>query len=262
MKKNLQIIVFCFCAIFMFYSCDKNHDYTAPTVNAEGLAYLKILDFAPSFKQITNSYRDSFNVYVNGIKVNGSFFNYGTIFPSTSNPYIGVPAGPQSIRITLQGIVNPDSVTLASFNKTLDAGSYYSFIVTDSLLKANEAKQIFIKDNFAPTDTGHFTLRFVHAVLNDTLGTSIDIFSTLYNMNIFTNIAPGTATAFSPFQYTTVTDVLIVRRSGTLFELARLSAASFSRQRAYTIVYKGQPGTVFSATTAPKGRSIIQYTNF
>ncbi|MEO5783223.1 MAG: DUF4397 domain-containing protein [Ginsengibacter sp.] len=261
MKKNILIILLCICTVVVLHSCDKNHDYTAPTVTTEGLAFLKIADFSPSFRQATNG-RDSINIYVNGTKVNGTFLTYNNFFPASTSPYIGVPAGPQSIRITSSGTISPDSITLGSFNKTLTAGSYYSFIITDSVLKGNEANQIFLKDNFAVTDTGHFTLRFVHAVLNDTLGKNVDIFSTLYNTNIFTNIAPGTATAFLPFQYTTATDALIVRRAGTLFTLATLSAASFSRQRAYTIVYKGQPDKAFSATTAPKGRSLVQYTNY
>lgn len=257
MKKNILKIIIGFAFVIgMFYSCDKEHDFLASSVTTDGLAFLKVAHFSPSFRQVVNG-RDSFNVYVNGNKVNGSFFTYGTIFPSTTNLYLGVPAGPQSIRITINGTATPDSITLASFNKTLVAGSYYSFIITDSILKTDETKQIFVKDNFALTDTGHFTLRLVHAILNDTLGKNVDIYSTRYATNIFSNIAPGTTTAFINLAYTTLSDTLIVRRPGMLYELARLNGASFSRTRAYTLVYKGQPAT----TTGAKARSLTTYIN-
>ena len=149
------------------------------------MAYLKVADFSTSFRQIVNG-RDSFNVYVNGNKVNGTFMTYGSFFPTTL--YAGVPAGPQSIRITVNGIATPDSITLASFNKTLTAGAYYSFILTDSLLKTDESKQIFVQDNFALTDTLHFSLRFIHAILNDTAGKNVDIYSNQDMQQIFSAI--------------------------------------------------------------------------
>src|ERR1035437_9592013 len=240
MKKNISIIIIIFaCAIALIWSCTKKTDLLAPTASVDGLAFLKVADFSTSFRQIVNG-RDSFNVYVNGNKVNGTFMTYGSFFPTTL--YAGVPAGPQSIRITVNGIATPDSITLASFNKTLTAGAYYSFILTDSLLKTDESKQIFVQDNFA---------------LTDTLGKNVDIYSTRYATNIFSNISPGTTTAFTTQAYTLPADTLIVRRPGRLDTLARLNIVSFSRQRAYTLVYKGQPGT----TTAPKGRALITYVN-
>src|ERR1035437_5756909 len=255
MKKNISIIIIIFaCAIALIWSCTKKTDLLAPTASVDGLAFLKVADFSTSFRQIVNG-RDSFNVYVNGNKENGPFITYASFFPTTL--YAGVPAGPQSIRITVNGIATPDSITLASFNKTLTAGAYYSFILTDSLLKTDESKQIFVQDNFALTDTLHFSLRFIHAILNDTLGKNVDIYSTRYATNIFSNISPGTTTAFTTQAYTLPADTLIVRRPGRLDTLARLNIVSFSRQRAYTLVYKGQPGT----TTAPKGRALITYVN-
>lgn len=261
MKKYISLLTIVAFTTVLISSCNEKTDILGTFTNTEGLAFVKIIHAAPAFRQVTNTWRDSFNVYANGLKVNGTFLTYNSSFPGT-NPYYAVPAGPQSIRIALQGsALNPDSVTLASFNKTLEAGSYYSFIVTDSLLKGNEATQMFVKDVFSLTDNDHFTLRFVHALLNDTAGKRVDIFSTLYNKNIFSDIAPGTVTAFLPFDYTVPTETLIVRRAGTLFELARLTGASFGRAKAYTIVYRGQPATIFNATTAVRGRNLIQYSH-
>ena len=258
MKKNILIILIFACTTGLIWSCKKKLELVAPVSGTSGLAYLKIADFATSFRLAVNG-SDSFNVYVNGVKVNGAFLTYGSIFPTISNLYAGVPAGPQSIRISVNGKVTPDSITLASFNKTLTEGSYYSFIITDSLLKGDESKQIFVQDNFARTDTTHYTLRFVHAILNDSVGgvKNVDVYSTRRAANIFSNIAPGTVTAFTTLPYTLANDTLIVRRPGFLYPLATLNTVVFARERAYTLVYKGQPGT----TTAPKGRSIITYTN-
>lgn len=256
MKKNILIALIFACTAGLIWSCNKKLDLVSPVSGTDGLAYLKIADYSTSFRQVVNG-SDSFNVYVNGIKVNGTFLTYGSIFPTVTNLYAGVPAGPQSIRITVNGKVTPDSITLASFNKTLTAGNYYSFIITDSLLKGNEAKQIFIQDNFARTDTTHYTLRFIHAVLNDSLGQNVDVYSNRRAANIFSNVAPGTVTPFTTLPYTLANDTLIVRRPGFLYPLATLTLVVFARERAYTLVYKGQPGT----TTGTKARGLVIYTN-
>lgn len=257
MKRNiLKIIIGSAILIGLFSSCDKDNDYLASFTPSEGLAYLKIIDFAPGFRLATNS-RDSFNVFVNGNKVNGAFLTYNSMFPTVTVPYIAIPAGAQSIRLSVNGVLTPDSITIGSFSKTLQAGSYYSFIITDSVLKGNEAKQMFLKDEFALTDTGSFSLRFVHAILNDSVGKNVDIYSVRYQKNIFTNISPGTATPFTILPYTLSPDTLIVRRPGLLYPLDSLKGAGFSRRRSYTIVYKGQPGT----TSGTRARLLVQYTN-
>ncbi len=256
MKKNILIVLIFACTIGLIWSCNKKLELVSPVSGTSGLAYLKIADFSTSFRQVVNG-SDSFNVYVNGVKVNGTFLTYNSIFPTITNLYIGVPAGPQAIRITVNGKLTPDSITLASFNKTLTAGNYYSFIITDSLLKSDESKQIFVQDNFTISDTTHFTLRFIHAILNDSVGKNVDVYSTRQAANIFSNISPGTVTPFTTLPYTLANDTLIVRRPGRLDTLARLNLVVFARQRALTLVYKGQPGT----TTGTKARGLVIYTN-
>lgn len=237
----------------LLWSCNKKTPLRAVYDYTTGMSFIKVVHAAPSFRQVTGAYRDSFNVYVGDGKVNATFLTYNSQFPS-ANAYFAVPAGQQTIRLALQGVLTPDSATLATFTKTLEPNAYYSFIVTDSVLKNNEAKQIFTKDVFAPTDTAHVTVRFVNAVLDD--AANVDVYSKLYATNILTNVAPGTSTPFGQFSYTTATDSLIVRRAGTTTELARLGPA-LARTRAYTVVYKGQA----SVTTGTRARSLIQYTN-
>lgn len=263
MKKNISCILLFAGSIFVLWSCTEKLKLVAPTSSPNGYAFVKFAQFSPNFRQVTNNGRDSINVYVNGFKINGAFMTYGSIFPTANNLYASVPAGaPQTIRITINGVTTPDSVTLATYTKTLVAGSYYSFIFTDSLLTSNDSKQMFVQDNFVISDTTRYTMRIVHAILNDTLGKNIDIYSTRQAANMFTNVSPGTVSAFTSQLYYFIADTLIVRRAGSTFELARLSTASIplNRQRAYTLLYKGVPNAP-SSVTVPKGRSLITFAN-
>ena len=125
MKKNISILILV-CTLGLLWSCKKELELASPVSGTDGLAFLKIIDASPNFRQVFKG-SDSFNVYVNGVKINGSQLTYNSIFPSTTNLYAALPAGPQSIRISVNGKINPDSITLASFNKTLTPNSYYSF---------------------------------------------------------------------------------------------------------------------------------------
>lgn len=262
MKKNILILLVA-CTMGLLWSCKKDLKLVNAVSTTEGLAFIKIIDASPNFRNVFKG-ADSFNIYVNGVKINGSQLTYNSVFPAAiANLYAGVPAGPQSIRITVNGKLTPDSITLGSLNKTLDAGSYYSFIITDEALGANEARQMFIKDNFALVDTNNFTVRFVNAVLND--AGPVDVYSFRRAANIFTNVAPATATPFVNLSYTLPTsllsDTLYVRATGTLTDIAKVtvnasSAIFFNRGRAYTLLYKGQFGV-----TGTKARALILYTN-
>ena len=256
MKKIISILILV-CTLGLLWSCEKELELVSPVSATEGLAFLKIIDASPNFRQVFKG-SDSFNVYVNGAKINGSQLSYNSIFPSNFNLYAAVPAGPQSIRITVNGRFNPDSITLASFNKTLTANSYYSFIITDEAMTANESRQMFIQDKFALTDTNNYTLRFVNAVLNDP--TAVDVYSFRSSSNIFTNISPATATDFIKLPYSLLTDTISVRPTGTQTEIARINISNggtndFRRGRPYTILYKGQ----FGNTAKP--RSLLFYAN-
>ncbi len=257
MKKNISILILV-CTLGLLWSCKKDLKLASPVSGTDGFAFLKIIDASPNFRQIFKG-SDSFNVYVNGVKINGSQLTYNSIFPSTTNLYAAVPAGPQSIRISVNGKINPDSITLASFNKTLTPDSYYSFILTDEAMTANESRQMFIQDKFALTDTSSYTLRFVNAVLNDPTG--VDVYSFRSSSIIFTNISPATATNFIKLPYSLLTDTLSVRPTGTQTEITRINISNggtndFRRGRPYTILYKGQFGI-----TGTKGRSLTLYAN-
>ena len=256
MKKNISIHILLFsCIAFLFFSCSKQLDKIGTVTGPDGYAYIKIGQYSPSFRNIVNG-RDSFNVYVNGIKINGSFLTFGSLFPSVSNLYATVPTGNQLIRMTVNGVNTADSVTLIGFTKNLVAGTYYSFFLTDSLFSTDPTKQMFIQDNFARTDTLHYTVRLVHAIPND-FGGNIDVYSYRLGANMFSNISPSTATPFVSEPYTFTFDTLSVRRAGTLTELYKYTSVTFARERAYTLVYKGGP----TLTTGTKARSLVSFFN-
>ena len=261
MKKNISLILILAASISgLLWSCSKQTamDHVAGTNSPTGSAFLKIVHYAPAFRLATNK-SDSVNIFLNDVKLNGSFLTFGSMFPSTTNLYAAVPAGVTSLKISTTGILTPDSIAVVSMSKILEPGKYYSLIITDSVLNASPTKQIFTQDNFFISDTSTFTMRLVHAILNDTTGKNIDVYSTRRASNIFSNISPGTVTDFTVQPYNFITDTIIVRRAGGSFELARLSTAAnpLARQRAYTLVYKGTPST----TTAPKGRALLTYAN-
>jgi hypothetical protein len=251
MKK--YYLFFLIIAIGVLWSCDKQevNDLVAPNLEMNGFSYIKVVQVSPTFRQI-HGHRDSINIYVNNQKVNGTFLTYNSFFPASTSLYAAVPSGTQTIRLTLHGVQNPDSITLFTLTKNLDANSYYSFIITDSVKTQTESKQMWLKDEFNLTDSLHYTMRFVHAVLNDSA--TVDVYSMRNASNIFTNIAPGTATPFRSFNYTLQTDTLIVRTAGTQTEIARINNITLSRTRAYTLLYKGQRGV-----TGTRARSLVTY---
>lgn len=255
MKKYITSLILLTCTIGLIWSCSKKIENIALVTPTDGYAFIKFGQYSPNFRTIVNG-RDSFNIYVNEKKINGAFLTFNSIFPGTSNLYAAVPAGIQTIRMTVNGVNTPDSVSLFAYSKNLVAGKYYSLFVTDSMTSLIESKQMFLTDNFARTDTLHYTIRLVHTIFND-LGGNIDIYSNRLAANMFSNISPGTTTSFASQPYTLALDTLILRRAGTLTELARLNGAVLARERAYTLVYKGNA----SATTGTKARALSLFFN-
>lgn len=247
--------------------CDRSTDWNAERKSTNGLAFIKFLHAAPSFRAITNQ-RDSFSIFVRNDRINSNFVTYsgsaGPLQPSGA-AYVATFPGAVPIRFTLGTATNPDTSTIYSTTRNLEAGKYYSFIVTDSFRSTDPAKQIFLEDPlFLPGPT-QFAARFVHAVLNDTAGRTVDVFSSRLRTNMFSNVAIGTATGFIVFpQYNTpsTTDTIIVRRSGTTQELARINTETLLGQKTYTYVYRGNT-TIAPApgNTNVRTRTLTRHTN-
>jgi hypothetical protein len=264
MRKNIIITLFAAAMLLMFPAC-KKYTQGHQTIELENKAYLKVIHAAPGFTQVFNA-PDNFNVLVGGTASSQRIvasFTYNSAFPANTlntNTYAAVPAGAQDIRLVTRGTVNIDSTPIAVFPKNLTAGSYYTLIITDSITTPPAASKIFTQDAvFRPTD-GNYTVRFIHAVMNDTAGRTVDIYSARQAGNLYTNVAPGTVRDFLVLPRTSnLSDTLIVRRSGTMQELARLNGVSFSNRRVYTIIYRGN--TTITASTNVRARGIIVHNN-
>jgi hypothetical protein len=264
MKRNILITLLVVLTMGLFWSCKKDLALVNSVSKPDGLSFIKIIHASPNFRQVYKG-SDSFNVYMNGTKLNAPFLTYTpstsstNAFPTATNLYAAVAPGQQSIRLTVNGVLTPDSLTVVTVNKTMEAGSYYSFIVTDEATNTNESRQMWLKDNFALTDTNNFTLRFVNTVLNDPA--PVDVYSFQKAANIFTGVSVGSATPFISLPYTILTDTLYVMSAGTKTEVARIniingSTTAFNRNRAVTLLYKGIAGV-----TGAKGRSLAVYNN-
>ena len=241
-------------------------------------AFLKVIHAAPGFRKVFNV-ADSLNIIVGAINGQRLFaatpnsatsaltapappFTYNSAFPTNTtnlNTYAAVPSGGQDIRLILRGSVNFDSVTIATIPKNLSPGMYYTLVITDSITTTSDYSKIWIQDNFTNPDAGKYSIRCINAVMNDTAGKKIDVYSFRSGANIFSNMSPGDVSAFNSLVIPSVfTDTFSVRRAGTTFELARLNTVSITNNsRVYTLLYRGD-GTLTSGT---KARGIIVYNN-
>jgi hypothetical protein len=262
MKKYIIIpVVAAVLVIALFNSC-KKYDKLLKNVLPANAAYLKVIHAAPGFTQVFNA-PDNFNVLVGGI--NGqriaAAFTYNSAFPANTintDTYAAVPSGSQDIRLALKGVANIDSIPVAIIPKNLSAGSYYTLVITDSITTTSDFSKIWVADNFTTPASGSYGLRFIHAVMNDTAGKNVDVYSFRTASNIFSNITPGTATPFTTQTVTGILDTLSIRRAGTTFELARLNGVNYTNnQRVYTLVYRGD-GRLTSGT---KARGAFVYNN-
>lgn len=266
MKKYILLSALGFFLILAgLYSCKRDYTLKAAYQPLNGTAFIHVMDVSPNFRNIFGR-PDSFNVLVNNNKVSGYApggaisLTYNSMFPATNSNfgYVAVPYGLREIELGL-GYLNPDSVTIFKTTKFLQQNQYYSLFITDSLTSPNDASQIFVQDVFTQPNPGYYNLRFVHAVWNDTTGKNVDVWSSRSNRNIFSNVKPGTVTAFSQFASNPqLNDTLIVRRTGNPgIVLATLNNVSFTNQRTYTLVYKGDA----NLTTGTKARGLTTYVN-
>ncbi len=110
MKNKIIKGLIIFITFFSVWSCTKKTTLVASLDPVANPAYIKFANYSTNFRQIVNN-RDSFNIFVNNDKLNGSFFTYGSFFPTVTNLYAAVPAGPTTIRLTTNGVNTTDSVT-------------------------------------------------------------------------------------------------------------------------------------------------------
>ncbi len=237
--------------------CDKELQEDAPAqlLTNEGNAQIKVVHASPNFTTVTGQ-PEAFNFIVSGAKVNSAAIAFSGLFPAQNTGYMGITSGLHWFKISRGGVNTTDSITIHTFQKLIEPGQKYSYIVTDSLKSTNEARTMLLTDNFNQPVPGNYAVRFVHAVTSDTVGKNVDVYSFRRKANIFTNVKIGTATGFIEYG-PAGTDTLSVRRSGTTNELTRFNGIPFASTRVYTVIYKG----LTTATTGTKARSLMYYMN-
>lgn len=275
-----------FFACIVFLSCKKDFSKNGPSVvywdNSQ--AYLKIIDLSPNFSTITGG-SDTFNILVNGKKINGSSLSFNGIFPYSISPttntytstYAAVPIGNNTIQLAM-GINKPDSVIYATIHAAMSGGQRYSLLITDSILKGtNDSAKMFIRDDYADPSVipdiplnGYIILRFGNLVLNDT--GKVDLWSYSRNTTLFSKIRPDSISQFglTGYNYSAVDTFYVLRSLSTTSSLplaqrqvlakiafnASVTGSNISPVgRAFTIVYKGD----FSVTSGTKAPSILTY---
>ena len=248
MKKHNIVTGIIFIVVLAgFVSCKRDFALKDPTSTTTGTAMLRIIDASPNFRNIFGL-ADSFNVFVNGSKITGYtpgtsvVMTYNNNFPTASSGfgYVSVPAGTQPIKLSVAGVVNPDSLPIQTFTKTLLADKMYTLLITDSINSTRDSSQMFVQDSYQQPTVGYYNFRFIHAVWNDTVGKTIDLWSTRTNRYLATGIKPGAITGFGQLPFNaTYTDTLIIRRSVTGFPLDTLPTINYINQRTYTVYYKG-----------------------
>jgi hypothetical protein len=299
MKKYFGLLFILTGSLLFITSCKKSDKYVAKRLPVTNNAYLRIVHVAPNFATAL-AVADNFHIYINDTKINGPALVYATTttnlldtlgvvagtYPTTvaafpvqalnTDTYAAVAAGAENLRFSLVGKNLVDSVTFVKLPVFFGIGQYYTLFITDNIRDAQTTPQILTQDFFTKPDTGSYSIRFAHMVLNDTAGKNVDVYSTKQAATIFSNISAGTVTGFLNFKINptipSTPDTIIIRRAGTLNELTRyppnrvgvkpvtssITPVSYpNSQRVYTIIYKGNA----TATTGAKQRSVIWINN-
>jgi hypothetical protein len=241
-------------------ACVKEKEIRAPWTNAGAdseFAHLRIVHASPNFRNITGQ-ADSIHVFANGVKINGARLTYGGLFPGqTPATYAGIAPGSVALKISVGGIDNLDSIPVATINANLEKGKNYSLIITDSLLNASkDSTRIFVWDSFPTPANIRVGLRFIHSLVDTATDKRVDVWSARRNANIFAAIQPGAVTNFTNQPFINFPDTLIVRRTGTTTELARINTITLANTKVYTLFLRGDV-----RLTGTKARTLTWYTN-
>ena len=258
MKKILSYTAILTAVMMTIIACEKKADRTADFTSAENMALVSVIHASPNFRQIFNA-PDSINVFVNNKKVNGAFITYGGTFPTPSTSlsgYFGVPPGLQNIKITVAGTITPDSIPLTTLSNIFNAKQKYSLIITDGIKSLRDSSKILLPDVYSKPVAGNFSLRFVNAISTDTAGATVSVFSTRRNAHIFTSVVQGGVVNFQSLPYNAqLNDTLYIRRPGSTYNLDTLNNVSFSNQKVYTLIYRGDGGS----NVGTKARALVTF---
>lgn len=254
MKKMLTICLSGFIALG-FASCEKEKDYA-------GRLNLQVNPLPSASQASIQYYNSTLNsvrtyVYVDNILASGTATTYATspLYPGTSPSYITVSPGSKTI--TIKDTLATTTQPAVSVTGNLEAGANYTVFSYDTL---NKAKALLVKDNIVvPTDTTS-RVRFVNLIYSATAVPNVDIYSVRRAQNIFTNVAVNGITDFIPFfAASPITDTIHVRATGTTTNIASLNGFNPTRQRSYTLVFRGRYQTTGTTGVARALTSYLSY---
>jgi hypothetical protein len=252
----------------MFSGCAL--DAVPPPVNAE-LMIINTVPAASSTVPLVAGTAPRLQINVDGVDLLADSMQSGSF-----RGYIALQPGTRNIKLTASNAHRAAGITLGqqfhSYTFNGEAGKYAStFLFTEN----NAITSITVNDNLALPDTGRVHVRVVNltaspidvfALTIGTVGTVNNVAST--PVNIFTNVAPKTASAFTPIRpvplragsalptFVRGNYTFQIRAVGATTNLATLATstnntnantATLENQRIYTIVVR--PGA--TATAAP-----------
>ena len=255
MRKYIPFLIVVALAAGVLFSCKRDYPVHSGYSGVAGYAFLKVVHASPNFRKIFNK-PDSLNVFVGGIKVNGAALQYNTQFPTTTNSYFTVQSGSQTIKLSVNGVTTSDSITVLTLQKTMNAGSYYTLVITDSIQSTRDSSQIWTQDAFPKPSLGpgYTYLRFVHAVMDDSAGTTVSLYSPRRNQTFFSKVKIDSITPFVAFPSILGSlDTLYVIKTNTGGIVAKfLPQGPLGDQRYYTAYYMGDT----ALAPAAKARTI------
>ena len=258
MKKVLSYAALLAAGMMTIIACEKQADQTATVTSAQDMAFVSVIHASPNFRQLFNA-PDSINIFINNQKVNGAFITYAGTFPasgSSRSGYIAVPPGLQNIKLSVAGVVKADSIPLTTLSNIFTKGQKYTLIITDSIQNTRNLSKMLLPDLYSRPNAGSFNLRFVNAVATDTAGAMVSVFSTRRNAHIFNSVAQGSVVNFQSLPYNIqLNDTLYIRRPGSTYNLDTLNNVSFSNQKTYTLIYRGDGRT----NVGTKARALVTY---
>jgi hypothetical protein len=245
MKILSYVSIICFAAI-IFIACKKDNSITFP-VNANLSEKAKVQYYNASINSSRNY------VYVDGKPVNGAAITYAApLFPASA---YGFAVDPGMHYVVLRDTLTATTQPWVTYTQTFDAGKHYTIFAYDTV---NKAKYMIVPTNIeVPADTTS-RVRFAHLSHSHTPVPAVDVYSVKRQANVWSNVSFATVTEFTPFA-SALNDTLHIRQAGTTTNLVSLNGIFPTRQRSYTVVFRGRYMETGTGATA---RSVSSFANY
>ncbi|MBC7850128.1 MAG: DUF4397 domain-containing protein [Chitinophagaceae bacterium] len=197
-------------------------------------------------------------LYANGKKVTGNAVGYAGIFPATT-VYASIEPGTNirfdliMARMNLTVVPNVPAFnggdTLATFNQTLEAGKFYSFMVGDTV---PTIRVTVIEDDLTAPAYQTYKIRLANWVMNP--GDTLSLYSRREKKEIIQDVAHKKASDWVQLPLPIISDTLELRKKGsqTIYVTVGGTAPTFTPtgMRMYTVVARGKTGVTAKIPSA------------